>query len=103
MSRQPETRKKLWPGVLELFVEDLAEEPGVSDLPFPSSNFWIVDQVALWLTLGQIPGLTHGRLSRADVTQGGEQAGDTNSGIVYHYFGIDKADFLSGIIKDFGL
>jgi hypothetical protein len=103
MSRQPETREKLWPGVLELFAKDLEEEPGVSELLFPSSNLWIVEQVALWLTLGQIPGLTHGYLSRGHATQGGEQAGDTSNAIVYHYFGIDKTAFLSGIIKDLGI
>ncbi len=43
-------------------------------LPFPSSNAWIVEEIALWLTLGRIPGLTHDLLGRQDVAQSGEAA-----------------------------
>jgi hypothetical protein len=67
------------------------------ELPFPSRNPWIVDQVALWLTLGQIPGLTHGHFRPEHVGQGGEQY--NRKEVVYHYFGIDKKAFLLGIDK----
>jgi hypothetical protein len=103
MARNPQTREKLWPGLAELLAQDLADEPEVSELPFPSSNLWILDQVSLWLTLGQIPGLTHGFLSREHVIQGGEQAGPSESAVVHHYFGVDKHAFLSEMSKNFGL
>jgi hypothetical protein len=90
---------KRWPEVVALFAQDHAEEPNVMELPFPSRNPWIVEQVALWLTLGQIPGLTHARFSPEHVKQGGEQAGSDKNEIVYHYFGIDKAVVLKGIEK----
>lgn len=102
MAGNPQTREKLWPGLTAFLAQDLAEEPEVSELPFPSSNPWILDQVALWLTLGQIPGLTHGFLSREHVLQGGEQAGHRRTEVVHHYFGMDKAAFLSEINQNFG-
>ena len=74
MAGNPQTREKLWPGLTAFLAQDLAEEPEVSELPFPSSNPWILDEVALWLTLGQIPGLTHGSFCREDVRQDGEPA-----------------------------
>jgi len=103
MVRSAQTREKLWPGLAELLAQDLAEDPEVSELPFPSSNLWILDQVALWLTLGKIPGLTHGFLSREHVVQGGEHAGAHGSAVVHHYFGVDKIAFLSEISKNFRL
>jgi hypothetical protein len=41
-------------------------------IEFPSVNYWIVDEVALSLTLGRIPGLSHDQFSMADVLQNGE-------------------------------
>lgn len=41
-------------------------------LPYPSANRWILDQVALWLTLGHLPGLRCGDFSPRDVLQNGE-------------------------------
>lgn len=41
-------------------------------LPYPSGNRWILDQVALWLTLGHVPGLAYDDFSPADVLQNGE-------------------------------
>jgi len=92
MARKPETRGWLWPELAEVVMIDLLEQPDVSDLPFPSSNVWILDQIALWLTLGHIPGLTHGHLSREHVLQGGE-SGEPK--VVHHYFGVDKTAFLN--------
>jgi hypothetical protein len=97
--RDPTVQDKRWPDVVALFALDQAEEPYVRELPFPSRNIWIVEQVALWLTLGQIPGLTHARFSPEHVKQGGEQAGYDKKEIVYHYFGIDNAAILPGIEK----
>jgi hypothetical protein len=41
-------------------------------LPYPSANRWILDQVALWCTLGHIPGLRYADFARSDVCQNGE-------------------------------
>jgi len=99
LCRDPVIQDKRWPDVVALFAQDLADEPNVTALPFPSRNIWIVEQVALWLTLGQIPGLTHARFCSEHVKQGGEKAGHDKDEVVYHYFGIDKAAFLEGIDK----
>lgn len=51
----------------------MISEGGPGDyLEFPSRNFWILEQIALWLTLGRIPGLSHGRFLMGDVLQNGE-------------------------------
>ena len=94
MGRNPETRGLLWPELAEVVMIDLLEQPDVSDLPFPSSNVWIIEQVALWLTLGHLPGLTHGHLARAHVRQG-DEADESETKVVHHYFGMDKTAFLS--------
>src|SRR5689334_14785740 len=94
LARNPETRGWLWPELAEVVMMDLLEQPDVSDLPFPSSNVWIMEQIALWLTLGHIPGLTHGHLSRDHVLQSSE-SGETK--VVHHYFGMDKHAFLSAV------
>ena len=96
LARNPETRGWLWSELAEVVMIDLLEQPEVSDLPFPSSNVWILDQVALWLTIGHIPGLTHGHLSREHVIQGGEDS-ESASKVVHHYFGLDKTAFLSSL------
>lgn len=95
MGRNPQTVGRLWPELAEVVMLDLIEQPDVGELPFPSSNLWILDQVSLWLTLGHVPGLTHGHLSRDHVLQGGEQGENGNTKVVHHYFGVDKTAFLS--------
>lgn len=41
-------------------------------LPFPSTNWWILDEVVLWLALGQVPGLRTADFLPGDVAQNGE-------------------------------
>ena len=93
--RNPQTVNRLWPELAEVVMLDLIEQPDAQDLPFPSSNIWILEQVSLWLTLGHIPGLTQGYLSRDHVLQGGEHNEDGKTKVVHHYFGLDKSAFLS--------
>ena len=93
MARHPEMRERLWSELAEVVMIDLLEQPDVSELPFPSSNLWIIEQVALWLTLGHIPGLTHGHLSREHVRQGNEY-NEYETTVVHHYFGVDKTAYL---------
>ena len=45
---------------------------GEAGLPYPSSTSWIVEEIATWLTLGGVPGLTHAPYDPGDVAQNGE-------------------------------
>ncbi len=94
MARNPQTRERLWPDIADVVMVDLFEQPDTDDLPFPSSNLWIMDQVALWLTMGHIPGLTHGSFLRDHILQGGEQNRPGETKVIHHYFGMDKNAFL---------
>jgi hypothetical protein len=65
-----------------------------SALPYPSANRWILDEVALWLALGHVPGLRTADFSRADVLQDGEYAtpgAATASAVLCHYFSQNTA------------
>lgn len=66
-------------------------------IEFPSKNFWILEQIALWLTLGRIPGLSHGRFLMEDVLQNGEfmiYRSYRRKCTVVHYFRGNEALFL---------
>jgi hypothetical protein len=102
IARNPVQKYLLWPELADALAHDLAQTPETSDLTFPSSNVWILDQMALWLTLGHIPGLTHGFLSPEHVVQGADEPGFGQARVVHHYFGTDKAAFRSEISRSFG-
>ena len=59
-------------------------------LPFPSANRWILDEVALWLALGHVPGLRTADFHPRDVAQNGEYATTIDPAsagwVVCHYF-----------------
>lgn len=58
-------------------------------LPFPSDNRWILDEVALWMALGHVPGVRMADFKPGDVAQNGEfGASDPHSAgwILCHYF-----------------
>jgi hypothetical protein len=58
-------------------------------LPYPSSNSWILEQIALWLALGHLPQISHGLISRQHVVQGGEFQEAFGGGrrcVVAHYY-----------------
>jgi len=58
-------------------------------LPFPSVNRWILDEVALWLTLGHVPGLRMADFDPRDVAQNGEYAARDPAAagwVLCHYF-----------------
>jgi hypothetical protein len=62
----------------------------------PSSNDWIVEEIALWLTLGRIPGLTHDVFGRMDVAQSTEVVdGRRIAPIVAHYFSSGEKCFFA--------
>lgn len=65
------------------------EEALARALPYPSVNRWILDEAALWLALGHVPGLTTADFHPGDVAQNGEFArSDPRSAgwIVCHYY-----------------
>lgn len=69
-------------------------------LPYPSANQWIVEEVATWLALGALPGLTTGFLSPAHVPQNGEladpwSATDPGGWTLCHYFSSDPRTALT--------
>lgn len=54
-------------------------------LPYPSNNFWLLEEVAWWLTLGRVPHLTHDVLAWQDVVQGGEYV-ESQVHVLAHYY-----------------
>jgi hypothetical protein len=78
MALHPATGQAAMFGELDAAVEARAftgEAEVFRALPFPSTNRWILDEVALWLALGHVPGLQTADFDRADVAQNGEFAG----------------------------
>jgi hypothetical protein len=59
-----------------------------SALTYPSSNWWIVEEIAMLMTLGSIPGVTHDALHKEDAVQNGEYDNPSRSAhpVVVHYF-----------------
>ncbi|MET0659960.1 MAG: hypothetical protein ABW110_17580 [Steroidobacteraceae bacterium] len=66
-------------------------------LPFPSSNSWLIEAVALWLTLGRLSGVSHGVLSRHDVLQNGEFRHRKHDPVLVHYFSSLEMEFFESI------
>jgi hypothetical protein len=69
-------------------------------LPYPSNNWWILDEIACLLTLGKIEGLTQAVLGRDLVTQGLEFVSALNHGklpILSHYFSCNQDDFFAHV------
>jgi hypothetical protein len=73
------------------FVKRLTPDDRLRALPYHSKNPWIIDQIALWMTLGCLrPPVTQGFLERTHVAQNGEIYTAFENGsqcIVVHYFG----------------
>lgn len=55
-------------------------------LPYPSTNPWIIEEIATWLTLGRVPGMSHALLRPDDVAQSKEYAARPDGLVVAHYF-----------------
>jgi hypothetical protein len=63
-------------------------------IPFPSSNPWILEEVALWMTLGRTS-LRQGYFDSESVSQSGEWASPTPRRVLSHYFGAQEIPFFS--------
>jgi hypothetical protein len=69
----------------------------LSEIEFPSRNYWILEQIALWLTLGMVNDLTHSAFPMEDVLQNGEfriYSAYRNKCTILHYFRGNEALFL---------
>jgi hypothetical protein len=60
------------PYLRQYFDQLAGEEDQRRALPYPSANRWILDEVSLWLTLGQVSGFRYEDYSSRDVLQNGE-------------------------------
>ena len=92
MALHPATGEAALYGELEAAKEarSLARHVDISRaLPYPSTNRWILDEVALWLALGHVPGLRTADFDPAEVAQNGEFADtspDRAGWTVCHYY-----------------
>ncbi len=86
---------------LSWFVANNASEhERRSCLVYPSSNSWILDQIAFGLMLGRLPGLSHDVLSPTDVWQGGEyvRRSDRNAlPLLAHYYSSGEDEFFADV------
>ena len=67
-------------------------------LPYPSSNRWIVDQVAMWLALGQYRNFSYADLKPSDVWQGAEyrqMLSGARRPLLCHSYGSNTAAFFN--------
>jgi hypothetical protein len=63
-------------------------------IPYPSSNPWLLDEVALWLTLGRTS-LRQGYFDPESVSQSAEYVRPIGHRVVSHYFGRQEDAFFS--------
>lgn len=82
--------------------ENRARLIGASDeakaLSCPTTNVWIKDEIAIWLTLGKVADLRVGLLSRHDSMQGDEfMRLDLPSHVLAHYFSLNGPRFAAWV------
>jgi hypothetical protein len=69
-------------------------------LPYPSQNFWILEEFATWLTLGRVPNLSQRMFFREHVVQGDEYIDAVRRKrypILAHYFSYLEKDFFKDV------
>jgi len=65
-------------------------------IPYPSGNAWILEEIAVWLTLAHVPNLSQGIFAQSAVLQGYECIEAQQAGhrpVVAHYFSSLREDF----------
>ena len=71
----------------------------VHALAYPSTNDWIIEQIALWLCLGRLPHFSLGTLSPNQVLQGDEfetmVKADRQCVLAHYFTGMEKSFFAS--------
>ena len=82
-----------------LVLKDAAEKDFDKALPYPSDNWWILDEIAIVFTLGTVTGLTQTVLTKESVMQGNEFLPSNSENfvdpIVAHYFSTFESEFFS--------
>ena len=71
-------------------------KPPHPPLPFPSSNVWIVDEVAFWMMLGRLPEVSCGIFAWHDFLQGQEflsTSRELTPALGCHYLGVNEGVF----------
>lgn len=87
------------PQVWQAATDTISDWDRVHALPYPSTNDWIIEQIALWLALGGLPQFSLGTLSPAQVLQGDEFESMRTAHqpcVLAHYFtGMERQFFAS--------
>ena len=87
------------PQVRKAVMDAATDQDRVHALAYPSTNDWIIEQIALWLCLGQLPHFSLGTLSPTHVLQGDEfetMLTVHRQCVVAHYFtGMENQFFAS--------
>jgi hypothetical protein len=84
----------------EQFQEFVSEVDFLRALQFPSGNRWILDEVALWFTLGHVLDFIYGDFTIHDVLQGQEfmsREPRATDCVLCHYYRINSVEFSSWI------
>jgi hypothetical protein len=90
VERNPENQSESESGV----GEALNELDRSRALPYPSQNFWIIEQIAFWLTLGRLAGRSGGFFAADHVAQNGEFPPAEHFPLVAaHYFSANEERF----------
>lgn len=102
VSRDSARASRLSPNLRRGLMYTVTRQDLTTALPYPSSNTWIVEEIAMLLVLGMIPGFQHAMFSRRDVVQGNEFERRGPSAIrptVCHYFSNNQERFTSWLAQ----
>lgn len=86
------------PKIHSAVIEAMDDSDRSEALPFPSSNGWIIEQIALWLALGKLEDFSLGCFSQLHVAQGGEFENSLTPRaecVIAHYFSGGEQEFFS--------
>lgn len=84
------------PRIHAAVMETMTDADRSEALPFPSSNGWIIEQIALWLALGKLEDFSLGCLSQVQVAQGSEfENSPGEECVLAHYFSGGEQEFFS--------
>ncbi|HKT87362.1 MAG TPA: hypothetical protein VJQ59_02920 [Candidatus Sulfotelmatobacter sp.] len=86
------------PQIHAAVLDAMTDQERANLLPYPSANEWIIEQIALWLTLGRLPNFSLGTFSQTEAPQGGEYENILSSGsrcVLSHYFSGGEEWFFS--------
>lgn len=88
------------PEIQQAVLTQITDVDRMYALPYPSLNTWIIEQIALWLTLGHLEDFSIGMFARSDVPQGGEFHDALRSRrrcILAHYFSGTENEFFDAV------